>query len=150
MNLTCISQSGMSEYLTPFRHRQVRRGSTVIECVVAASVLIVAMGTITTMSFRASRMWIDTGHQRIAMNEIVNQLEQIVDAEPEEIDSLVENMAPSSFARESLDQPVISAVRIRDRSGDRVTVELAWRSPHPIAPVELTGWISVSSQEPSQ
>lgn len=131
------------------RRRRDRTGSSVIECVVAASVLMVTMGTVTTMAFRASRIWIATGHQRIAMNELSNQLETITSARGDEINRLIENLAPSGLAQKSLDQPLIKATRTRDQAGDRVTIELSWRSQFPIAPVSLTGWISVSAEDPA-
>ena len=118
-----------------------------IECVVAAGVLMIAMGTVTTMAFRISRMWAQTGHQRIAMDELSNQIEQIVDTEPDQIDDLIESLQPSQVALESLDQPELSGTRVRDETGDRVTLVLKWRSPYPIAPVQLTGWIDPSAAE---
>jgi len=127
-----------------------RQGTTVFECVVAASVLMVAMGTVTTMAFRASRMWSDVGHQRIAMNELANQIERISDADLEQIDQLVANLNPSEMAQASLDRPQMTAMRIRDSLGDRVVVELTWQSTYPLAPVRLTGWIAAPSPEASK
>ncbi|TWT95030.1 hypothetical protein [Neorhodopirellula pilleata] len=126
-----------------------RPGTTVIECVVAASVLMVAMGTVTTMAFRASRMWSEVGHQRIAMNELANQIERITDAAPDEIDQLISNLQPSQMAQENLDQPTITATRVRDSLGDRVDMELTWRSAYPVAPVRLTGWVTAPTREVS-
>lgn len=130
--------------------RSHRPGTTIVECVVAAGVLMVAMGTVTTMAFRVSRVWMQTGHQRIAMDELSNQLERIIDAEPNKIDQMIDGIEPSEVAMTSLDEPELSATRVRDELGDRVTLQLQWRSPHPVAPVELTGWIdpSVSEEAP--
>lgn len=130
------------------QHR--RRGTTMIECVVAAGVLMIAMGTVTTMAFRISRIWTQTGHQRIAMDELSNQIERVLDTEPDKIDELIEELQPSEVAMNSLDQPKLLAARVRDELGDRVTLELRWRSAHPIAPVELTGWIDPSAVEETQ
>lgn len=124
-----------------------RRGTSMIECVVSASILIVAMGTVTTMAFRLSRVWIQTGHQRIAMNELTNQIERLIESEPDKIDAMISDLKPSPAVERSLDQPHLSGRRVNDGFGDRVTLQLQWRSTHPIGAVELTGWIDPIAEE---
>lgn len=113
-----------------------------IECVVAASILIVAMGTVTTLSYRLNRVWIDVAHQRIAMNELSNTAETLSELPREQWDAAISNLKPSTAALTTLDQPELSGERITDSLGDRVVLRLTWRSAHPIRPVRLTAWLS--------
>lgn len=128
------------------RHR--RQGVTIIECVVAASILLVAMSTVTTMSFRVGCLWIDVGHQRIAMNELTNSLESITELPTEQIDEALASLTPSPEAEASLDQPKLTGERVRDEFGDRIVLSLTWRSPHPIRPARLVGWIESDEVSP--
>jgi len=117
------------------------RGITMVECVVAASMLIVAMGTVTTMAFRLNRVWIDVAHQRIAMNELANTIEAITELPASEIDDAIANLQPSPESIASLYEPELTGQRINDKFGDRIALQLTWKSAHPIRPVRLVGWI---------
>ena len=128
------------------RHR--RSGVTMIECVVAASVLLVAMGTVTTMSFRVGRLWMDVGNQRIAMSELTNTLELITELPRDEIDQALANLIPSPTAEARFDQPELIAERVRDEFGDRVILSLSWNAAYPIRAVQLVGWIETEEISP--
>lgn len=128
------------------RHR--RQGVTMIECVVAASILLVAMSTVTTMSFRVGRLWIDVAHQRIAMNELTNMLESISELPAAQIDEALANLTPSPAAEASLDQPRLTGERVRDEFGDRIVLSLSWRSAYPVRPARLVGWIESDEVSP--
>ncbi|EMI45709.1 hypothetical protein [Rhodopirellula sp. SWK7] len=130
------------------RNRNHRTGVTMIECVVAASILLVAMTTVTTMAFRVNRLWIDVADQRIAMNELANTLESITELPAEQIDDAIAAIQPSAMASSTLDQPQLSATRVTDEFGDRVVLTLSWRSTNPIHPVSLTGWITPRETTP--
>ncbi|MCM2371535.1 type IV pilus modification PilV family protein [Aporhodopirellula aestuarii] len=125
-----------------------RRGVTMIECVVAASILLVAMSTVTTMAFRVNRVWIDVADQRIAMNELANAIESITALPAETIDDAIKELQPSATATASLDQPQLSGIRMNDELGDRVVLTLTWRSTHPLHPVQLIGWIDPPEATP--
>lgn len=125
-----------------------RRGVTIIECVVAASILLVAMSTVTTMTFRVGRLWIDVAHQRIAMNELTNTLESITVLPSDQINEALANLTPSPEASVSLDQPKLSGERVRDEFGDRIVLTLSWRSVHPIRPARLVGWMAAGEVSP--
>ncbi|MFG0253691.1 MAG: prepilin-type N-terminal cleavage/methylation domain-containing protein [Rhodopirellula sp. JB053] len=130
------------------RWNRPRKGFTMLECVVAASILMVAMSTVATIAYRVHRLWMDVADQRIAMNELTNQIEFITQLPVNEVDDAIAGIAPSAIAAINLDHPELSATRTQDELGDRITVTLRWQSPHPIPPVRLVGWINSKESTP--
>lgn len=106
------------------------------------------MSTVTTMTFRVGRLWIDVAHQRIAMNELTNTLESITELPADQIDAALANLTPSPEAGASLDQPKLNGERLRDEFGDRIVLSLSWRSAHPIRPARLVGWMEAGEVLP--
>lgn len=148
MNPRPMNQKAMNQKRGIERRSNRFRGITMVECVVAASILIVAMGTVTTMSFRLNRVWIDVAHQRIAMNELTNTLESLCELPVDEIEQAIAELSPSTAANASLYEPELTGERINDSFGDRVALRLTWKSAHPIRPAELVGWIDSQGEEP--
>ncbi|TWT75409.1 hypothetical protein [Allorhodopirellula solitaria] len=131
------------------RHRRDRRqGITMIECVVAASILLVAMSTVTTMAVRVGRLWSDVAHQRIAMSELTNTLESITKLPADEIDEALKELMPSSAVAASLDRAELTGERIEDEFGERIVLTLSWKAAHPIRPARLVGWIHFDEVSP--
>jgi hypothetical protein len=125
-----------------------RPGATMVECVVAASILIVAMSTVTSMAFRGNRIWIDVAHERIAINELTNTLEELTQLPIDEIDDALNALRPSSAAESSLNQPTITGQRIQDKLGDRIELRLQWQTIPTPRSVHLSGWVDLSESTP--
>jgi hypothetical protein len=127
-----------------------RRGTTLVECIVAASILSVAIGTVTTAVFRIGRIWTDTGHYRIALQEVSNHLESLTQLPPEHVQPAIDTLVVSSAVAQSLIDAKLSGELIQDEFGDRVNLELSWRNERSIRPIRMTAWLTQSRPEDDQ
>jgi hypothetical protein len=119
-----------------------RRGTTLLECIVAASILSVAIGTVTMAVFRIGRIWTDTGHYRIALQEVSNHLETLSQLPPDQIQPAIESLALSPDVGRSLVDAEFSGELIQDEFGDRVKLTLTWGDERKTRPIHMTAWLA--------
>lgn len=122
-----------------------RRGVSSIEFLVSFSVMATVMTFATTMTLNISRVWRDIEHQRLAVCELSNQLEEITRLRGESLVERVGQIEPSGFCKQGLDEPRISAKISSDSLGQRIDLELAWERRPAEKKVRLSGW-SVSEE----
>jgi len=127
-----------------------RRGTTLLECIVAASILSVAIGTVTTAVFRIGRIWTNTGHYRIALQEVSNHLESLTQLPPEQVQPAIDSLAVSSAVAVSLVDAKLTGELVQDDFGDRVKLELSWRDGQSVRPIRMTAWLAESNTEDDQ
>ncbi len=125
-----------------------RSGATMVECVVAASILIVAMSTVTSMAFRVNRIWIDVAHERTAISELTNTLEELTQLPTDEMDDAINELRPSAVAESSLNQPTITGHRIKGKLGDRIELRLQWQAIPTPRSVQLSSWVDLTESTP--
>jgi hypothetical protein len=121
---------------------KLRRGTTLLECIVAASILSVAMGTVTMAVFRIGRIWTDTGHYRIALQEVSNHLEALSQLPPDQIQTAIDSLALSPAVGRSLVDAKFSGELIQDEFGDRVKLALTWGDERKTRPIQMTAWLA--------
>jgi hypothetical protein len=119
-----------------------RRGTTLIECIVAASILSVAIGTVTMAVFRIGRIWTDTGHYRIALQEVSNHLESLTQLPPDQVQTAIDSLVVSSEVAQSLVDAKFSGELIQDDLGDRVKLSLTWGDGRMTRPIHMTAWLA--------
>ena len=119
-----------------------RSGTTMIELVVSAMLLVTVMTFVTTLAFRVGLIWKDTGHHRLAMNELSNQLEVLTSLNPDQIPDALKEVQPSPMVIGTLDQPELSGDWLDDELGRRIVLRLNWQRRNPGKPVTLVGWVS--------
>jgi len=127
-----------------------RRGTTLLECIVAASILSVAIGTVTTAVFRIGRIWTDTGHYRISLQEVSNHLESLTQLPPEQVQPAIDSLAVSAALARSLVDAKLTGELVQDDFGDRVKLELSWRDGRSVRPIRMTAWLAESNTEDDQ
>lgn len=118
-----------------------RRAFTVTELVVAATLLVTAMSVVAPLAVRSGRLWQDSRHYRLAMEELSNQLERLTALEAVERAAAIVEVAPSPQVSTALPNPVLSVETLTDENGTRLVLRLAWDRLGPSAPVTLVGWI---------
>jgi Tfp pilus assembly protein PilV len=126
-----------------------RRGTTLIECMVAASILTVAIATVTMAVFRIGRIWTDTGHYRIALQEVSNQLETLTQLPPDQAKTAIDSLVVSSDVARSLVDAKFSGELIQDEFGDRVKLALTWGDDRSNRPIHMTAWLAQPTTEDS-
>lgn len=118
-----------------------RNAFTMIELVVAASIMIALMSVVTSLTFRIHKVWQDTNQQRIATWAVSSELERITSLPTDEIAATLDELAASEELQNLLTAPEWSGDFIDDELGPRVALRLNWKRRHPGVPLELVGWL---------
>lgn len=123
------------------RVRSKRTGILTTDLLIAAVTLLSVITFFTTCSFQIRLMWKDIRHQRIAMEELNNQLESITLLSETEASKALNNLAPSITCENSLHDPKLTGALRKDLLGTRVTLQLNWNKRYYGKPLEISGWI---------
>lgn len=130
--------------MNPARPRTARRGITLFELLVAFSILGVIVSASAGLLVRNGRLLLSARNQRIAIDELSNQMERLRSLPLPEPGAFVPGPTPSAFAAARLPGATLSLVADPPRAGSERRVELAieWNEPgrrgHPL---RLVGWI---------
>ncbi|WP_153557229.1 hypothetical protein [Roseimaritima sediminicola] len=140
----------MSSRRTPkrvVRTARCRRGLSIIEAVVAASMLVTLMGLFATTAYRVDHLWRDISRQRMALAELSNQLETITLLPPEEARQRVASLQVSPLAAEVLEEPVLTGEVLSDSGTQRVQLRLSWQRKQDRITMRMAGWLRPESAE---
>jgi hypothetical protein len=137
----------MKHKITNQRNRSHRRGLFMTELIVAAILLITSLSLLVTLSFRTGKLWQDSRHYTLAVNELTNQLERLTALDAAEIDEQLAELAPSAAIQAALPNPKIAGEKLTDEYGVRVRLEIEWDRPGNAKPVTLTAWVTPSTEE---
>ena len=118
-----------------------RRGFTLIESVVAASLLLVVMTFVSSLVFRIDEVWKDVGHKRIAMNELSNQLEVLSLLRQDQVVDAIATMEPSIETTRTLTGAQLTGELIDDQWGSRIVLHVDWQRKHPGKPITMSAWL---------
>ncbi len=123
------------------KHRH-HRGTTLVECIVAASVLSIALGTVATAVVRIGRIWTDSAHYRIALQEVSNHLESLTQLPADQVPASLASLTVSPEVNQLLVNSQLSGELVQDEFGERIKLELTWNDGRPVRPVRLTAWLA--------
>jgi len=121
--------------------RRPRAGTTLIELVVSAAVLMTIMSFVTTLCVRVNWVWKDIGHRRVAVGELSNQLERLTRLTPRQANQELDSLEASDLCRQTLKLPQLNGTLVDDELGFRIVLQLNWQRRYPGTPVELVGWL---------
>lgn len=130
-----------------YRSRSTRRGLMMTEVIVAAILLIASLSLLVTLSFRTGKLWQDSRHYALAVDELTNQLERLTALDAAEIDEQLTVLTPSAAIQSALPNPQISGEKLTDEYGVRVVLALQWDRPGNAKPVTLTAWVAPPAKE---
>lgn len=118
-----------------------RRGTSVIELLVAAGLLVTAVGLVGTTSLAARRVLADGQHYSLAVSELSNQLERLcLMTEAERERALQELTLPAEFSRR-LPDAALEAELLDDQYGQRLRLSLDWSRMGDPPAVVLVAWL---------
>jgi hypothetical protein len=103
-----------------------RRGFALLEIMVAATLVMTGIAVIAKLSVASGRMWMQTRHERLAMEELSNQLEFLMSLAPSDRESAMTDLSPSDHVAESLSNATLIAKPIRDIDGSRIELTVQW------------------------
>lgn len=122
-----------------------RRGFTLTELVVASLLLISMMAIVAPLTVRSARLWRDTRHQQLALDELSNQIEFLSALDDAERERELESLQASEEFRQAIPSAVLSGETQSDPDGSRLVMTLKWqRSPGQNRSVSLVGWLEPS------
>ena len=124
-----------------------RIGLTKVEVLASTILLMAVMSVTATMYHKINLVWKDIRHHRIATGELVNQLDILTRVEAGEIKTAIKELKPSDICSDALPKSTLSATVVKDAVGERIDLEIQWRSrngtrddarPHR---AQLSGWL---------
>lgn len=122
-------------------------GLSKMEVLVSTMLLMAVMSTTATMFHNVNLVWKDIRHHRIATSELANQLDVLTRVGAGEIETVIKELKPSVVCSNALPKSTLSAKVVKDALGDRIDLEIQWRSrsgtredPRPNR-AQLSGWL---------
>ncbi len=125
-----------------------RAGLTKTEVLVSAVLLTAVMSVTASMFHNINLVWKNIRHHRIAMGELSDQLDMLTRNPQGDIKAVIKELQPSSICRAALWEPALTASIAKDKLGQRIDVELKWRSTNGTRKsprsnsVKLSGWLT--------
>lgn len=129
----------MSGQLTDRGRR--RRGVSLTEALVACSIAVTAITVGGSIQVRGWRMLTDVRQDRLAIDELSNQLQRIRHTPDTELRTALDQLSPSAFIKQNLPEPQLRGRLTEGDHGRQVTVELSWNRPgRRERPLQMSIW----------
>lgn len=128
-------------------HAKSPAGFTKVELLASMMLLMAVMGFTATMFHKVNLVWKDIRHHRVATGELANQLDVLTRVEADEIEAAIRELKPSVVCEDALPKSTLSAKIVKDAIGDRIDLEIQWRSSHGTRAAarpnraRLSGWL---------
>lgn len=119
----------------------IRRGYAMTDLVVAATLLVGIISFVAPLAVRSGRLWQDSRHYRLALDELSNQLERLTNMDEARRKAALAELSVSSQVRDRLPNPVLHGRSIDDSDGARLVLQLQWDRVGPAKPLTLVAWI---------
>lgn len=132
----------MNTRIAPKRH-----GTSATEVIVAATLLLSMIGLVVPTTVRAGRIWRDSRHYQIAMNELSNQFEYLSSLSDADRTSALAELQVSEQARRSLLDASLDASLATNEDGVRLTLSLNWDRGVEANPIKIVGWLTSSVKD---
>ncbi len=136
--------------MTAFRRSHSPRGVSIIEFVVACSLLGSLILFVVPSAIRIGQLQRDIRQDRIAMDEITNHLDRLAQLPPKQIQEELDRLAPSVFAKAGLPNPNLSGTLSNSEEGYRLALVISWESTgRDAAPLTMATWVFPASSTES-
>jgi hypothetical protein len=126
-----------------------RRGATIAELLVAATILTAGITFIAQGTVQAKRLMQDMRFHQLALDELTNQLERLTALSSVERESAITDIRPSKAIQSILTDVSVKAEEIRDEDGTRIQMSIQWLRRNPGKPLVLVGWVRLESTKES-
>jgi hypothetical protein len=132
--------------MTVYISSHSRRGTTIIEFVGACSLLGSFMLFVVPSAIRIGRVQQMIRHDRIAMDEVTNQLDRLAQLPLSQFKREIAELTPSEFAATGLPNPRLTGTLQESEEGYRLALEISWDSPgRSVAPLSMATWLFPTS-----
>jgi hypothetical protein len=116
-----------------------------IEAVVSASLMLVVMTFIAQMTQRVRGVLRQVSQQRVAIQELSNQLERLTMLTEDELRPELDRLVIASQSVTILPDAKLTGELIDDEFGKRLVLRLNWLRRHSGQPIEICGWLAPAS-----
>lgn len=127
---------------TSIYQRRRRAGTSLAELVVAGTLLLAATGVVATSAVGGHRLARLEKQNRIAADEISNQLERLSILPATEVQSALRELSVNPWAAQSLIEAELTGRLIDDEYGQRIELSLQWQRPGESKPLSAVVWLS--------
>lgn len=124
------------------RQRRTREAFTSVEVTVASTLLVVIMSTIGPLAIRTTRIWQDSRHQQLALEELTGQIERLIALSPSDRTEAMQTLTPSQALATAAPNAEIIGQTLQNSESTRIVLKLRWNQPnYPRADLTLVGWV---------
>ena len=123
-----------------------RSGFTVSEMLVSALLLISVMSLVGPLTVRTGRLWQQTRHGRLALEELSNQLDRLTHLNADKRAVALAELAPTHSIRTALSHPQLIAETLHDQDGQRLVLQLTWNRVGTPGKLILVGWLNTQER----
>lgn len=124
------------------RYLADRRGTTMIELMIACSLLATLILVVVPSVIRIRQVQRTMRHDRIATDELSNQLERLTQLTYLQIKAEISELTASEFATNGLPNPKLRGEIKESEFGYQIALEISWDSPGRTAvPLRMATWI---------
>ena len=119
-----------------------RRGAVLLEVVVAAGLVVTGLAIATPIVFQTSKIWKQTRHHQIALDELNAQMDRLIMESGDEREASLKDLRVSPSTAEILFEASLTADLVSDSQGQRIELALDWKRIGDPPPVRLIAWIN--------
>ena len=120
-----------------------RRGVSITEVLIAATLVVSTIGMFAPMSVRIGRVWQSTRQYRLAFNELANQMELLTSLGVARCEAALPSLKLSSQIADALPDSQLNGELVSDEDGTRLILSLNWDRGSKSEPLSLVGWLDV-------
>ena len=129
------------------RNFRSRRGLSITEVVVAATLVVSMIGIVVPLAVRTGRVWQSTRQYRLACNELSNQMELLTSIGETQCKAELSHLKISDLLADSLPGARLQGELVSDHDGTRLVLNLDWERGSKSVPIALVGWLNIDSVE---
>jgi hypothetical protein len=119
-----------------------RSGTTLVEVLVAFTLLTTVMVVSVPLVVRHGRLLITARHHRLAVEELSNQLDRLTAMPEGQVQAELKKLAPTAFTEARLPGVKLSGQWQRGDIGGRITLCIVWdEAPHRAKALTMAAWV---------
>ena len=130
-----------------FQTNRRRYGFSLTEVMVCASLLLAVMSFVASISLRTHRIWKDIRLQKIALDEMSNQMESLTALSPDQLEQAIASLEISADLKQSMPLASLTGevIQLEDSTQIELTLRIDGDQPQGPAkshPLTLVGFLS--------
>jgi hypothetical protein len=131
------------------RQRSIHRrsASTVLEMLVAGTLLLGLIAITAPVTVRAGRLWQESRQYRLAVDELSRQIESLtVVPNVDDLDERLKQWSPDADLEQALAGARLTGRVLEDTNGRQLQLFIHWNKPTGAGTVSMIAWLAPSSE----